>query len=123
MPLINLDFNLEDVSTEREILPPDQYEAKIFDAEATMSSNGNPMIIITWEIMDGEFAGRRWKDYVVLTVPWRVKQYAEVVGIESGTELDTEDFIGAEGIIEIVHEKAKDNDEIRAKIKSVKPLV
>ncbi len=119
MPIVNLDFDLENVSTSNDPVPVGTYDARIAECELVTSSTGKPMLKVTWEITDGEFAGRKLFDNVVLTVDWRVKMYADVVGLESGSELVTEDFIGAEGIISVIHEEY--NGEPRAKIKNVVP--
>lgn len=118
MAIINLDFDLEDVQSSYEAMPAGNYEARIAEAELTNAkSSGAPMVKVVWEISDGEFAGRKVFDNVVLNVPWKVKQYAEVVGIESGSELDTDAFVGSEAIIELSVEEYQ--GEPRNRIKKV----
>jgi len=117
MPIINLEYDLNDVSSEFEPIPAGTYAARISDVELTESSTNKPMLKFKWEITEGEFAGRTIIDFVVLTVGWRVKQYAEVAGIESGTELVTEDFMNCDGVIEVTTEEY--NGEMRNRIKKV----
>ena len=62
MPILNLDYDLENVSSEFEALPEGQYLAKITEAELTKSSTDKPMIKVTWEITDGEYEGRKLFD-------------------------------------------------------------
>lgn len=122
MPIVNLDYDLADVSSSNEAVPAGNYLCKIDEAELTESKNNNPMIKIQWEIVEGEFAGRKLFDNLVLIqkCAWKVKQYADIAGIEEGTQLDTQDFIGVEGIVEVEHEDY--NGEPRAKVKNVSPV-
>jgi len=101
MPLINLEYNLEDVSSERFVFPTAAYLCRIVKAELVETKETKkPMVDFTWEVFDGEFVGKRMKpDHVVLSVDWKVKQYCELAGIESGTTFNTEDFIGIEGVV------------------------
>ena len=119
MPVINLDYNLEDVQSDFTALPAGTYDARIESAEITNSQTGKPMLKVVWDITDGEFAGRKLWDNGVLSVGWRVKQYADLIGLESGSALDTDDFRGVEGLVEVVVEEY--NGEDRNYIKKVLP--
>jgi len=99
MPLINLEYNLENVSSTFEALPAATYLCRIMKAELTESSTKKPMLKFEWEVFDGEFTGRKLFDNVVLSIDWKVKQYAELAGIESGKQLNTEDFLNVEGVL------------------------
>ena len=117
MTIINLDYDLDDVSSSFEALPPDQYPAKLDKCTLVQSSKGNPMLKMEWVVMEGEYEGRRLYDNVVLSVAWKVKQYAEAAGIESGTELDTKDFDGMEAILDV--RQREYNEEMRNEIKGL----
>lgn len=123
MAILNLDYNLEDVEESSfEPIPAGQYFAQIVnpdDVQLTESSTGKPMLKIVWTIQDGEFSGRKVFDNVVLTVAWKVKQYAEVIGIESGAELDTDDFIGTEALLNVIQDTY--NNKVNNKIKTITP--
>lgn len=123
---IDLGYNLEEVKNEFEPLPPSTYEAKIADCELTNSQKTNkPMLKFSWEIVDGEFAGRKLFDNVLIETTWKVKQYAEAAGIPSGSELDTADFKGAEGILTVAYQKKQDpddpNEPLRNQITRIRP--
>lgn len=113
MALINLDFNLEDVKDNFQPLPADDYAAKITSQELKTSSNGNPMIAIVWEITDGEFTGRKMFDNMVLieSMGWKIKQYAELLGMTSGSSLDPSLLEGVEAILKII-QKNKTPEEL-----------
>lgn len=109
---VGLDYDLSEVKNEFEALPPSTYEGKIATCEFTTSKSTNkPMLKFTWEVLDGEFAGRKLFDNVLIETSWKVKQYAEAAGIPSGTELDTNDFIGAEAILTVGIAKAQNPDD------------
>lgn len=105
MTLINLDYNLEDVKDSFEPLPESQYFARLTSCDLVNSSTGKPMLKVEWTIIDGEYEGRKVFDNVVLTVDWKVKQYCEMAGITSGSQLDTNDFIGIEALINVIQEE------------------
>ena len=113
MALVNLDFNLEDVKDNFQPLPADDYAAKIASQELKQSSNGNPMIAIVWEITDGEFTGRKMFDNMVLieSMGWKIKQYAELLGMTSGSSLDPSLLEGVEAILKII-QKNKTPEEL-----------
>jgi hypothetical protein len=123
MAILTLDYNLEDVEEKSfEPLPAAQYFAQIVnpdDVELKESSTGKPMLKIVWTVQDGEFTGRKIFDNVVLSVDWKVKQYADIAGIESGTELDTEDFVGVEALLDVVQDTYQ--GKVNNKIKTILP--
>lgn len=119
MPIINLDYDLANVASEFEALPEGQYLSKIVSAELTKASTGKDMIKVTWEVVDGEYEGRKLFDNIVITpgAEFKMKQYAVLAGIESGAAIDTQDFIDAEGLVTIIQKEFE--GEIRNNIKKV----
>ena len=102
MPKVNLDYDLKDAQDSFEAIPSDQYEAKILEAELTKSKNtGKDMLKFTWLITSGEYEGRQLFDNVVTDLQWKVKQYANLIDMESGQTLDTSDFKGVEAILDV----------------------
>jgi hypothetical protein len=120
MAKVTLDYDVSEVSSQFEPLPAGQYLAEIVnpdDCQLTESQNGKAMIKIAWTIKEGEYEGRKIFDNVVLSVDWKVKQYCDIAGIESGSELDTEDFIGMEAIVEVVQREYQ--GEMRNNVKTL----
>ena len=101
MTIINLDYDLQDVSSDFEALPIGEYACKLDKCTLVQSSTGKPMLKMEWVVLEGEYEGRRLFDNVVLEVAWKVKQYAEAAGIESGKQLDTQDFEGLEAVLSV----------------------
>lgn len=122
MTEVELDFSLENVSGSFEPLPVGQYMAKIEnpdDFALGESSNGKPMIRAVWTIVEGEYEGRKLFDNIVLSVQWKVKQYCEAAGVESGSKLNTDDFVGMEGLVKVTQQEYQ--GEIRNQVKTVSP--
>ncbi len=120
MAQINLDYNLEDVASDFEPLPSGQYLCKIVapdDFVLTESQSGKAMIKAAWTVTEGEYEGRKLFDNIVLSVGWKVKQYCDAAGIESGTQLDTEDFIGLEGLVQVTQKEYEGS--LRNQVKTV----
>lgn len=121
MAVLNLDYNLEDVVNEFSPIPAGDYVCKIEECEYKTSSTGKPMLKITWVVNDGsEFNGRKLFDNVVLSVAFKVKQYADLVGMESGSALDTDLFLGLEAIVQVGQEMYE--GEPQNKVKKIKAL-
>lgn len=102
MPKISLEYDLSDVKSGFDPLPTDQYPAKVTEVQLTRTKNTDKaMLVFVWTVTEGEYTGRNLYDNVVLDVAWKVKQYAELAGVEEGSELDTRDFEGLEAVLDI----------------------
>ena len=123
MPLINLDFNLEDVKSSFEPLPTAQYLCKLVKQELKTSQSGKSMIAIEWNIAEGEHTGRKVFDNVVLSVDWKVKQYAELIGVESGKSIDPELFVGVEAVLDILCREQTEKEKNDARSRGYDPDV
>ena len=123
MPLIDLPYNLEDVKDEFEALPIVDYVAKIETCELVKSSTDKDMLKIRWSVTEGEFEGRKLFDNVVLMVEWKTKQYAIDAGIESGSQINSSDFIDTEAILSVTQKPHhEDSNRIQNQIKTVRPV-
>ena len=122
MAIIKLGKPLEDIPSGFEPIPDGQYPARIVDCAIDKTKKGDDMLVFTFEVTEGDFAGRKLWDRAVLTenALWKVKQYAELIGLESGDEIDTQDFIGIECLVEVATEEY--NGEPRNQIKNVTAL-
>lgn len=121
MTIINLQYDLADVRDGFEPLPDGSYVCKITSVSLSQSSSGNPMIKFVWEVLDGEHAGRKLFDNVPLHVDWRVKAYANLIGITSGSEVDLDLFNGVEGILTVYTEAGSDGKTYN-RIKTISPV-
>lgn len=124
MTKISLGYNLEEVSSTFEPLPGDNYLCRIEEQpELKKSSTNKDMLVFKWTVAEGEFEGRKIYDNVVLSVDWKVKQYCNLAGIDSGAELDTNEFVGLEAVLTLVKEPRNDKpDEDRNRITAMNPV-
>jgi len=113
---ISLDYDLNEVSSTFEPLEMDDYPAKLEEPpEVKKSSTNKDMMVFKWTISEGEYEGRKLFDNVLYTDPnsrWKFKQYCELVGIEEGSDLDTQDFVGLEAILTVGQEPDKQDSSI-----------
>ena len=116
MALINVDFNIEDVVDNFAPLATGKYPCKFTKRELKKSQAGNDMLAVEWTVMEGENANKKIFDNVVLNVDWKVKQYAELIGITSGSSFDPELFDGMEVVIDILLRDQKPKEKERSKL-------
>ena len=119
MVQVDLGVDLGDVKSSFTLVPAGVYNAKIIKAELGDSQQGNKMIKMQLEITEGEFAGSKLFDNCPLVekAMWKLKAYAELIGLESGSSLDTRDFVGVECVVTVEHRMY--NDEPQASIKKI----
>ena len=121
MAIITLPKDISEMADEFTPVAEGTYEATIESVDIAKSSKGNDMLKVRWKIDNGGVVF----DNVPLSVDFRVKQYAKLIGLESGDTLDTEQFIGARGIIEVknrTYENANGETVTTADIKRITPI-
>ena len=116
MSLIKFGFQLEDVVDNFAPLPTDKYPCKFTAKELKKSNAGNDMLSVEWTVTEGEHAGKKIFDNVVLSLDWKVKQYADLIGVVSGDSFDPDLFDGLEVIIDYVLRDQKPKEKERAKL-------
>jgi Protein of unknown function (DUF669) len=93
-------FNLEDGT----------YAAEITKAESTESSEGNPMIVVSWVVTDGPKKGTKLNYDNISLLPqalWKLKALLEALGVEvpdSSLSVEESDLVGGECSIEVTNE-------------------
>lgn len=69
---LGYDYNAEDYKPmeNREPIPPGKYEAQIVESSVDDTKNGNGKVLkLVWQVLDGEFQGRKVFDRVNLANP------------------------------------------------------
>ena len=94
---IRLDFsNIE--GGEFEPIPAGDYLVEIEKCEAKTSSSGNDMLTMTFNVVEGDYAGRKIFDNYVLTEKalWKLKSLFVALGedVDGILEFDPSDLIG-----------------------------
>ena len=123
MALINVDFNIEDVVDNFAPLPTGNYPCKLTKQEMKKSGKGNDMLAIEWTVIEGENTGKKIFDYVPLNIDWKVKQYAELIGVTSGSSFDPDLFNGLETVISMNCRDQSEKEKARAKLDGRDPDV
>lgn len=87
-------MNLDDIGGNFEPIPEGEYEAYVFDVEATTFRSGNEGFSVTYNIAKGPHKGRKIYDNIVLTEKayWKLGQFWRAVTGDTGeVEIDTND--------------------------------
>lgn len=106
-----------------DVLPKGVYAIIVEDAEYKLSSNNNPMISLTLEVEDGEFAGRKLFTHVVFSTKAMpmAKRTINRLGLSQllegpfNPEDAAEEFIGARARVRVVVDKWDGEDTNKVK--------
>jgi hypothetical protein len=111
--MVKLNLNLDEVGTKFEVLEAGRYRAKVTEIEEKDSSKGNPMLVWTWEIVDGEFAGKEIRSYASLQdhALFGLKEHLTAFGYDGEIEVDTEKLTGKIAIIVVTKEEIENKDK------------
>lgn len=124
MPLLTLPKDISDMKDEYTQLSTGTYEGVIDRVNIGKTQRGDSKFDVMWK-NKGEEGGVIW-DTVSLKAEFKVKQYAKLIGIESGNTIDTDLLVGAEGILDVVAEPYTKPDTqetvVRPRIKRISPV-
>jgi len=120
---VEFQVDLTDIQSNFRI-PKGEYEAVCFDVERSISDAGNPMIIWSFRLTKGEFAGREWKNFTALTpqAMWKVAETVESLGLGatgSVSRFKAEDALGRLCVLAMIDDEYK--GQKRSAIGSVMP--
>ena len=112
--MLNLDFSSV---PSRDPLDEGLYELTVAKAEETVSSTGNPMIKVEFDVAG--FEGRKlWDNFVLIEKTlWKVKEFFDAVGLdtEAIVEMDVAELIGSTVKAKVFQEEY--NGDIQNRIK------
>jgi hypothetical protein len=121
MPTFSVDVS--QVRTRRDELPHGAYPAKILKAELTVSTKGDPMIVLDLELNHPAFGSVEVRDWIPATYPSKAKalflavngydtaEGAAVIASNPNIEFDPQELVGAELIIQWGLEKGRNGKE------------
>lgn len=117
-----------------EILPEGTFDCEIKKVDTGTNNNGNEQLVVDFEVADGPLAGRKHKEWIVLTVGWRIDRLRKAAGvdeIDTGEKdpqgkpimsFDEQDLVGKFVQLEIVHREYPPNSgKVRANSNNEKP--
>lgn len=108
-----------------EPIPAGDYVVEIEKVENRTAKSGNEMLSLTFNVMEGEYEGRKIFDLYVLTEKalWKLKDLLVAVGVdtEGMVDLDVDDLVGEVFVANIEIQESQGYDP-QNRIKQHKPL-
>lgn len=99
------------------------YTCVVEEIEETVAkSSGDPMLKVTYKILNGEFKNRQLWDYIVLTdaQEWKLSQFVAALGLKAKGTLDTNKAEGTKVQVRTKLEGTEDSEYgIQARVKVV----
>lgn len=92
--MLNLDFSSV---PSREPLEEGIYDLVVAEAEETTSSNGNPMLKLTFNVGGVDGDRKLWDNFVLIDkCLWKVKELLDAIGMDTSSivEMDPAELIG-----------------------------
>lgn len=126
MAKIKYDVSDVEVQEDRDFstpVPVGVYTVRLIECDETTSSNDNPMIACTLEIVGGEFDGRYLWDNVVLidSTEWKLAQFIRALQLKDSGSLDTTKVIGTLLKARVKHENSKEYG-LQGKVAALLPM-
>lgn len=120
MALITLPKDIADIEDGgNSVVPAGTYEAKIERADVGTTKKGDTKITIWWRIPENN-------GIVFDTIPitekaaFKIKPYAALLGIDAGSQIDSDELVGVDAIVEVVGDTY--NGKPTARIKRISPM-
>ena len=108
-----------------EPIPAGDYTVEIEKVENRTAKSGNEMLSLTFNVMEGEYEGRKIFDLYVLTEKalWKLKDLLVAVGVdtEGMVDLDIDDLVGEVFVANVEIQESPGYDP-QNRIKRHKPL-
>ncbi len=117
--MLNLDFSSV---PSREPLEEGMYNLVVAKVEETISSNGNPMLKVEYDVQGVEGNRKLWDNYVLISsTMWKVKEFFVALGVDTEeiVEMDVAELVGAELQAKVIQELYQ--GEVVNRIKKVLP--
>lgn len=102
------------------LLPDGEYDFFVKHAEDTVSKKGNEMIKITIGILDNNNKEHTLFDYLLESLAFKVKHFAQAIGIEekyNSGGYDAADCVNKSGRCYITKDEAKDGFQAKNSVK------
>jgi hypothetical protein len=87
-------------------VPPGEYLLAISSVARGTSKNGNSTVIVEFEVADGEYAGKRLKNWYTLTekAMGRMQKLKRAVGATMDSKVRSDELLGAQLYATVTHE-------------------
>ena len=113
--MLNLDFS--NVPS-REALAEGVYELQIAKVEEKLSSSGNPMLKVEYDVLGVDGNRKIWDNYVLIDkTMWKVKELFDALGFDTAAivEIDAQELVGQTVQAKIIQEPYEDTIQNRVK--------
>ena len=117
--MLNLDFS--NVPS-REPLEEGVYTLMIAKAEETVSSSGNPMLKIEYDVVGVDGNRKLWDNYVLIDkCLWKVQELFKALGIPTDAivEMDVQELVGQQVQAKVIQEEY--NGDMQNRVKKILP--
>lgn len=117
--MLNLDFS--NVPS-REALEEGVYTLQIAKAEETLSSTGNPMLKLEFDVMGVDGNRKLWDNYVLIDkCLFKVQELFKAIGLDANgiVEMDVQELVGQQVQAKVVQEEY--NGDVVNRIKRILP--
>ena len=99
-----------------QMVDPGRWPARLMDVERDVSAANNRMLVCTWKVSDAPSQGRSIRSWAVLEPAdslWNLKQLLTAFGYEGRIDIQSDDLVGGDAMITVVHsEQTKDDGTI-----------
>lgn len=115
MGMLNLDFSSV---PSREALPEGVYELQIAEVTEKTSSTGNPMLAVTYDVLDVEGQRKVFDNYVLIDkCLWKIKELFTALGIDTSeiVSIDPQELVGMTCKGKLIQEEYEGNVQNRVK--------
>lgn len=102
--MLNLDFSSV---PSREPLAEGVYTLRIAKVEEAVSSTGNPMLKVEYDVLGVEGTRKLWDNYVLIDKSlWKLKELFDALGIDTSSivEMDVQELVGMEVQAKVVQD-------------------
>jgi len=117
--MINIDFSSV---PSREALPEGIYSLQVAAVEETISTTGNPMLKVTFDVLNVEGGRKLWDNFVLIERSlWKLKEFFDAMGIDTSeiVEMDVQEIVGYEVQARVTQEEYQGT--IQNRIKKILP--
>ena len=107
--MARIKVNLNEIPDGFEVMEPGKYSAKLFDVEESESTKGNPMLVWTWVIDQGEYQGKEIKSFTSLQehALFGLKEHLEAFGLSGELDFDTDKLLNKKVVLTVSKSKTK----------------
>jgi len=122
MAILTLPKDISEMSDEFTPLSSGTHICTVERVRVGKTQKGDTKFDVMWK--DKEEGGVVW-DTVSVNADFKIKQYAKLIGLETGNVLDTDQLVGVEAVVEVISDTYTDPETgettVRSRVRRVSP--